>query len=209
MSDLQRTEAWIQSRLGKVTASRIADVVAKTRNGWGAGRANYMAELVAERLTGVTASRFINGAMQWGIDTEADAIDAYEFFSDQSVEAVGSVDHPKIAMTSASPDGLVGSAGLIEVKCPNTSSHIDTLLGASIPNKYLLQMQWQMACTERQWCDFVSFDPRLPESMKIYITRIERDDKKIDELETHVARFLAELDNTITRLQATYEAEAA
>src|SRR5690606_6597640 len=143
------------ARLGRVTASRIADVTAATRNGWGASRANYKAELVAERLTGQPAQRFISGAMQHGIDTEPDAILAYEFFTDQTVEPVGFVDHPTIAMSGASPDGLIGDDGLVEVKCPNTATHLDTLLGGAIPDKYLKQMQWQMACTGRQWCDFV------------------------------------------------------
>lgn len=136
----QRTESWYAARLGKVTASRIADVMARTRSGWGASRANYMAELVAERLTGKQANRYINAAMQHGIDCEPDAIAAYEFFTDQEVQPVAFVDHPRIAMTGASPDGLCGDAGLIEVKCPLTATHIDTLLGASIPDKYLKQM---------------------------------------------------------------------
>lgn len=205
---MQRTDEWYAVRLGKVTASRIADVTAATRNGWGASRANYKAELVAERLTGKPVQRFVSGAMQHGIDTEPEAILAYEFFTDQTVDPVGFVDHPTIVMSGASPDGLTGDDGLVEVKCPNTATHIDTLLGAQIPDKYLKQMQWQMACTGRQWCDFVSFDPRLPESMKILITRVPRDDKVIAELERLVKVFLSEVDQLVSELRDKYE-EAA
>jgi len=200
----QRSEAWFQSRLGRATASRIADVISRTKSGWGAGRANYAAELIAERLTGVTAERFQNAAMQWGTDTEPHARDAYEFYSDNDVELIGLVEHPSIPMTSASPDGLVGNDGLVEFKCPNTSTHIDTLLGKPIDKKYLTQMHWQMACTERQWCDFVSFDPRMPEEMRIRAIRVARDDGRIKELETAVVEFLAELDAKEAELRKHY-----
>lgn len=205
MNDLQRTDEWFAARCGKATASRIADVMAKTKTGWGAGRKNYMAELVAERLTGTCANSYVNAAMQHGIDTEPDAIAAYEFFADRTVTPVGSVDHPTIAMSSASPDGLVGDDGLIEVKCPATATHIDTLLGGSVPRKYILQMQWQMACTGRAWCDFVSFDPRMPESMKLFIKRVERNESLLVEVEKAVTEFLDELSETVANLRTTYE----
>lgn len=201
----QLSDEWFAARIGKVTASRIADVVAKTRSGWGASRANYMAELIAERLTGTKADRYTNAAMQHGIETEPDARAAYEFFTDNEVELVGFVNHPQIEMSGASPDGLVGEQGLVEIKCPNTATHIDTLLDPNIPRKYLLQMQWQMACTNRQWCDFVSFDPRMPENMQILITRIERDDKLIGELEDQITEFLTEIVSKITQLQNLYD----
>ena len=140
----QGSEAWQAARLGKVTASRVADVIAKTKSGWGASRKNYLAELVAERLTGTAAERFTNGAMQWGTDTEPQARAAYEFFRDQSVTEVGFVDHPDVPMCGASPDGLVGGDGLIEVKCPNTSTHIDTLMKKTVAGKYVTQIQWQL-----------------------------------------------------------------
>lgn len=204
----QRTDEWFQARLGKLTASRVADATARTRSGWGASRANYMAELVAERLTGAPAERYINAAMQWGIDTEPAARDAYEFFSDNAVELVGFVDHPKIAMTGASPDGLVGDDGLVEIKCPNTATHIETLLGSKLDRKYVVQIQWQLECTGRQWCDFVSFDPRMPESMQFYRQRVERDDGLLKELREDVQTFLKELDSKVYMLRLHYEPDS-
>lgn len=201
MSEIvQRTEEWFQSRSGKVTASRVADVVAKTKSGWGASRANYMAELIAERLTGVPASSFTNVAMQWGTDTEPEARAAYEFFRDETVEQVGIVFHPTIELAAASPDGLVGVDGLVEIKCPNIATHIDTLLRRKVPGKYATQMMWQMACTGRQWCDFVSFDPRMPAPLSLFVTRLERKEERIAELEGLVREFLAELDDKVRRL---------
>lgn len=197
----QGSPEWFAARLGKVTASRVSDVIARTKTGWGASRGNYMAELIAERLTGTPAPSYVNGAMQWGIDTEPQARAAYEFFTDATVDPVGFVPHPKIADSGASPDGLIGNAGLAEFKCPNTSTHIDTLLGGSVPAKYVVQMHWQMACTGRQWCDFVSFDPRLPSDLSLFVKRVNRDDKMVAELETAVADFLAELEGKLKALR--------
>jgi putative phage-type endonuclease len=196
----QGTPEWIAARLGKVTASRIADMTAKTRTGWGASRANYMAELIAERLTRVPADQFTNAAMKWGTETEPEARDAYAFYFDYDVAEVGFIDHPQIPMTGASPDGLVGDDGLVELKCPNTATHIDTLLGDAIPAKYIAQMQWQMACTGRKWCDWVSYDPRLPGSMQLFVERVQRNDKMIAELEQLVPEFLAEIDQKVCAL---------
>ena len=210
MSDIiQGSAEWHALRCGRVTASRVADVVAKTKSGWGASRANYAAELIAERLTGEPAERFTNAAMQWGTDHEPDARAAYEFFRDAAVVEIGFVDHPSIAMTGASPDGLVGEDGLVEIKCPNTATHLDTLLSQTVPAKYVTQMLWQMACTGRKWCDFVSFDPRLPESMSMFVTRVERDDKRITELETEVAAFLNELSTKLEQLNSLYGVKEA
>lgn len=208
---VQGSPEWFAERCGKVTASRVADLIAKTKTGWGASRANYAAELIAERLTGVKAEGYTNAAMQHGIDTEPQARDAYEFYADVGVVQVGFIAHPAIAMTGASPDGLVGDDGLVEIKCPNTATHIETLLGASVPGKYVTQMQWQMACTGRQWCDFVSYDPRLPESMRSFIRRVNRNQVVIDELERAVVVFLDELETTLLTLRSMYEpvAEAA
>lgn len=196
----QRTDEWWQARLGKVTASRIADAVAKTKSGWGAGRANYMAELVAERLTGVSANGYTNAAMQWGIDTEPEARSAYQFYRDADVVEVGFIDHPNIDMAGASPDGLVGDEGIVEIKCPQTATHIDTLLGTPIADKYIKQMQWQMACCERQWTDFVSYDPRMPEDLKLHVERVHRDDDLIAQLEADIRTFLGELDAKVEAL---------
>lgn len=205
----QGSSEWIEARLGKVTASRIADVMARTKSGYGAARANYKAELVAERLTGAAGDSWQSPAMRWGVETEPLARDAYAFFKGVEVAEVGFVLHPSIAGTGASPDGLVGDAGLVEIKCPNTATHIDTLLGGSIPDKYRKQMLWQMACTGRAWCDFVSFDPRLPEAMQTYIERVERDDAAIAEIEAEVTAFLVEVDETVEALRAKFERRAA
>ena len=203
---IQGSPDWFAARLGKVTASRVSDVIAKTKTGWGASRGNYMAELVAERLTGVPAQTYTNAAMQWGQDTEPQARAAYEFVRDVTVLPIGFAPHPIIAMSGASPDGAIGHPdmpipdGLVEIKCPNTATHIDTLLGTEIPDKYVVQMQWQMICTGAKWCDWVSFDPRMPARLSLFVKRIARDDKRIEELESAVREFLRELDAKVAAL---------
>lgn len=197
---IQGTDAWRMERLGKATASRIADIIAKTKTGWGASRKNYLAELVAERLTGVPAEGYQNAAMIWGTQTEPQARAAYQFFKDLEVVEVGFVPHPLIKMAGASPDGYVGADGLIEIKCPNTATHIETILTKEIAGKYITQMQFQLACTDRQWCDFVSFDPRMPEHLKLFVKRVRRDPKYITELETAVSDFLADVAKTAEAL---------
>jgi putative phage-type endonuclease len=205
----QRTDEWFAARCGKVTASALYKVMARTKSGWGADRANYASQLITERLTGRPADSYSNAAIQWGIETEAQARAAYAFQVDDMPVEIGFLDHPAIAMSGASPDGLVGLSGMIEIKCPNTATHIATLDGAPIDRKYLYQMQWQMACAERDWCDFVSFDPRLPPAMQLHIQRVERDAELLAELEQHVTEFLAEVAETVARLEARYMKEAA
>jgi putative phage-type endonuclease len=210
MSEIvQGSPEWFAIRLGKVTASRVADVIAKTKTGWGASRANYMAELIAERLTGAGAPSYTNAAMQWGTEKEPEARAAYMFYTDLEVTEIGFVEHPRIAMTGASPDGLVGTDGLVEIKCPNTATHIDTLLGEPIASKYNTQMQWQMACSGRKWTDFVSYDPRLPEAMRLFVQHVERDDGLIANLEGTIKAFLAEVDQKVTELTARFGQKAA
>jgi putative phage-type endonuclease len=200
----QGSDDWFAARLGKATASRIADIVAKTKTGWGASRANYEAQLIAERLTETAAESYTNAAMQWGIDTEPQARRAYEFMADAEVEGVGFVEHPGLEWSGASPDGLVGENGLLEIKCPATATHIATLLGAAIPGKYIKQVQWQLACTGRQWCDWVSYDPRMPENMCLFVERIGRDDALITELEKEVRRFMDEVAGKVAKLIEQY-----
>lgn len=204
MADIvQGSPEWFKQRCGKVTASKVHDIIATTRSGTpAASRKNYRAQLVAERLTGTVADSYTNAAMQWGTDTEPEAAAAYAFYSDSDVAEVGFVTHPTIGDTGASPDRLVGEDGLVEIKCPNTATHIDTLLGGKIDAKYITQMQWQMGCTGRKWCDFVSFDPRMPEELRLFTCRIERDDAMITELEKQVVAFLAEVRETVARLRA-------
>jgi putative phage-type endonuclease len=196
----QGTEAWFNIRIGKVTASRVADVLAKTKTGYSTTRDNYMAQLVCERLTGQKGESFTNAAMQHGIETEAYARAAYEARYDVLVDEVGFVSHPTIEMSGASPDGLVGEDGLIEIKCPNTATHIETLLSESVPNKYYTQMQFQIACTGRKYCDFVSFDNRLPTELQMFVKRVPRDDMYIKLIEDEIVKFLAELDTKINQL---------
>jgi putative phage-type endonuclease len=196
----QRTEEWFSARLGKVTASRVADVIAKTKSGYSASRDNYMAQLICERLTGQQGESFTNAAMQWGTETEPLARSAYEAYADIMVEELGFVPHPKIEQSGASPDGLVGLFGMLEIKCPNTATHIDTLLTQSVPTKYITQMQWQMRCCERQWCDYVSFDPRLSQDLQLFVKRVEFDASYVAMLEEEVNLFLKELDNKIIKL---------
>lgn len=203
----QGSPEWHAMRCGKVTASCIADMMAKTKTGWGASRANYKAKLVAERLTGVVADGYTNGAMEWGLAMESEARTAYEFYQGTTVEPIDFAVHPEITMSGASPDGLVGADGLVEIKCPNTATHIDTLLGQSIPQKYILQMSWQMACTGRTWCDFVSYDPRMPEEMRLFVQRLTRSEPLIADIHAHVVAFLAEVDETVAKLTQIYRRE--
>ena len=207
---IQGSEAWFAARLGKVTASRIADVVAKVKSGEAATRATYRAELVAERLTGKRVESFTNAAMKWGTECEPLARSAYEAETGRIVTEVGMIDHPRIAMSGASPDGLVDSDGILEIKCPETKAHISTILSGCIPSQYVPQVQWQMACTGRLWCDFVSFDPRMPSDMQLFIVSVDRDDEAIALYEQEVVKFLAEVDGTIKQLtEWQQEKEAA
>lgn len=204
----QRSPEWYAARLGKVTASRIADLMAKTKTGYSTSRQNYMAELVCERLTGSPTDSYVSPAMQWGMDNEAAAKAAYSFMTDAAIEEVGFIGWPAVD-AGASPDGLVGTEGLVEIKCPLTATHIETLMSESIDRRYLLQMQFQMACTSRQWCDFVSFDPRMPPEMQLWVKRVPRDKAVIDEIHGEVTAFLTELTAKVSALQSRYAVKVA
>ena len=196
----QRTPEWFAKRLGKVTASRIADLMAKTKTGPGASRANYLAQLVTERLTGTPTEGFQSPAMTWGIEQEAAARAAYSARMGVLVDEVDFVDHPTM-QAGASPDGLVGEDGLIEIKCPNTSTMLEYLEDRTIPQKYRLQMQWQLAVTGRDWCDFVAFDPRLPEHLQLLVIREPRNTDLVVEITHEVNRFLAEVERKVAFLK--------
>jgi putative phage-type endonuclease len=201
MSDVEQlSPEWFAQRCGKATASRISDIVAKTKSGYSTSRANYMAQLVVERMTNQVAESYTNAAMEWGTEQEPFARAAYEGKTGVLVDEVGAIDHPTIPMSAASPDGLVGDDGCLEIKCPNTATHIDTLLGGEIAKKYYDQMQWQMTCTGRSWCDFVSYDPRMPEGLQLFIKRVSRNDTYLAELEVEVVQFLAEVDDKVNKL---------
>jgi len=197
----QRTEEWFSARLGKVTASRVADVLAKIKTGESASRKNYKMELVVQRLTNKQGESFTNAAMEWGTEQEPFARMAYEAHTGTFVKEEGFVDHPKIEGFGCSPDGVVGE-GLIEIKCPNTANHIETVLENKVPSKYIPQMQCQMACTGAKWCDFVSFDPRLPEDLQLFVVRVERDQEYIDAMEVEVKQFLSEVLDLFNQLKA-------
>lgn len=191
--DNQRSDEWFSARLGLVTASRVADVMAKTKSGYGASRKNYMAQLLCERLTGQREEGFASAAMQRGTDMEPIARSAYEVESGLMVVETGFHRHSELAM-GASPDGLVGDDGLVEIKVPNTATHIEFLRSRVPDNKYQWQMLCQMECTGRDWCDFVSFDDRMPEPLQISIIRFDRNESRICEMREEVCKFLEELD---------------
>lgn len=198
----QRTDEWFKARLGKVTASRICDVLAATST---AAYQNYQAQLIAERLTGEPYESHVTSAMQWGIEKEEDARSLYEFMTDETVMEIGFVPHFNIKESGASPDGLIGLNGQIEIKCPNTATHIKTLTTRKIEKKYRNQMTWQMACTGRAWCDFVSYDPRLPAEHNLCVIRFERDDEEVKEMELAVKQFIRSLDDKISKMKAVSE----
>lgn len=201
----QGTDEWFNDRLGRVTASKIADVMMKPTT---AGYQNYRAQLVCERLTGNPTETFSSAAMQHGTDTEPQARAFYEMETGLDVEQVGFIPHPTLGMTGASPDGIVGIDGLVEIKCPQPATHIKTLGGANIGRKYMLQMHWQMICTRRGWCDFVSFCPSLPMEMQMFRQRVELDAELASEITTSVTTFLADVDAVIAVLQSKYKKEA-
>ena len=203
----QRSNEWFALRLGKVTASRVADLMAKTKTGYSATRENYMAQLVVERISNSQAESFTNAAMQWGTDQEPYARAEYEATQGVMVEEVGFVPHPTIEWAGASPDGLVGDDGCVEIKCPNTATMIETLLSQKVPGKYITQMQFQMACTGRKWCDYVSFDPRMPAKAQMFVRRVDRDDEYIAEIEAEIVKFLAEVDSQVQKLNAIIESK--
>lgn len=195
----QGTAAWHQDRLGRVTASRIDDVMMKPAT---AGYQNYLAQLVCERLTGQPTEGFTSAAMQHGTETEPQARAFYEMETGHDVAQVGFVPHPKLAMSGASPDGLVGATGLVEIKCPQPATHIKTLTGGEIDRRYMLQMHWQMECTGRDWCDFVSFCPSFPPELSMHRTRVDRDAELVEEIRAAVTQFLAEVDAKFAQLSA-------
>lgn len=199
MNILQRSEDWHSERCGKVTASRVKDLNAKPTKGKALNALGLT--ILAERITGLQEEIKQNAAMQWGIDNEPYAIAAYENKTGNFVLGNGVIDHPFIEMFAASPDGLVGEDGQIEVKCPNTTTHLNTLLTGVVPNEHLPQITCQLACTRRQWCDFVSYDPRLEPELQIIIIRIFAKDLDITGLESDVRKFNKSIDEAIGKLK--------
>jgi putative phage-type endonuclease len=201
----QQTEQWFTDRLGKVTASRLADVLAKTKTGYSASRANYMTQLVLERITKTRAESYSNAAMQWGNEQEPFARAAYEAHTGQMVEEVGFIQHPDIEDAGASPDGLVGDDGMVEIKCPSSSTALECWLihaqgGNPVDAKYYAQMQWQMRCADRSWCDYVVFDPRMPAKAQLFVFRVQRNAEFLRIAEDEVITFLTEVDIKVAAL---------
>jgi len=197
----QRSEEWFAARLGKVTASRVADVIAKTKTGYAATRDTYMTQLVLERITKTKAEGFTSSAMQWGVDQEPYARGFFEATTGQMVQEVGFIPHPLIDMAGASPDGLLDDGeGMIEIKCPESKGMIEALLTQKVPQRYITQMQFQMACADRKYCQYVVFDPRMPPKAQLFVKRVDRDDKYIAEIETEIVKFLAEVDAQVQQL---------
>lgn len=197
----QGTPEWFAQRLGKATASRIKDIVAKTKTGYSTSRDKYLTQLLLERLTGTVAESYSDAAMAWGNDTEPFARAAYEAQKGVMVDQVAFINHPTIEMAGASPDGLVGDDGLVEIKCPMSHTHLESLLGG-LDDQYKIQVNWQMACTGRKWTDLCSFDPRFPAELQLVIKRFERDDAFIATLEEEVIKFLAELDDKLNKVKS-------
>lgn len=197
---IQGSPEWFAQRLGRATASRIADIIAKTKSGYSTSRENYCVELALERITGQRQEFYTNDAMVWGTETEPLARAAYEAHTGFIVDEVAMVPHPTIEMSGASPDGCIDLDGLVEIKCPNSATHIKTMLSGKPDGKYITQMTWQMACTGRKWCDFVSFDPRFPEHLQLFVTRINRDDVEIARMEQEVISFLDDVDHIVQQL---------
>ena len=199
----QQSPDWLAMRVGRVTGSRVADVMAKLakKDAEAACRRQYKFELVCEMLTGLSALHFVSPAMQWGIDNEKYARSAYEMELDVEIDLAGFAIHDRIPRFGASPDGLIGDDGVVEFKCPNTDTHIGYILADEVPEAYRPQMLAEMACTGRQWCDFVSFDPRLPKHLQLFVKRFQRDEVAIAAMELEVEKFLAEVDDLLAKLK--------
>jgi putative phage-type endonuclease len=206
-TDTQRSEDWYAARLGKATASRFKDAIAALKSGAPAqAQRDYLTELVVERLTQQPIQRFQNAAMAWGTEQEPAARAAYERATGRIVEETGFVAHDTL-LAGCSPDGLVDWDGLIEIKCPwNTANHIETLLNG-MPSDHIPQVQGQMWITGREWCDFVSFDPRMPEALQLHVQRIQRDPSFIADLEAKVTSFLQQVGTQVEALRRLAESK--
>ena len=206
---IQGTDQWKQARIGSLGASVIHEVMAKTKSGYSASRANRMAKLLLERLTGKAEDIFVTKSMQQGKDREPDARNAYVFVTDNEVTEVGIFKHPTLIGTHASPDGLVGDKGLLEVKCPEPAEHLETIRLQRIPDKYVLQMLWQMRCCNRDWCDYCSYNPDFPEHMRLFVKRQNYQASRALEIEDLVRQFLIELDEKTEQLNRLYGEKVA
>lgn len=199
----QGSPAWFAARLGRVTASRISAVIAEGKGGApSATRAAYLGELIAETLTGQPCNAFQGNAdTERGQETEPAARVAYEIATKQMVDECGLVIHPRIERSAASPDGVVGDDGLLEIKCPRVHIHLDYLLSGQPPKAYVPQMAWQAACTERKFVDFVSYCPQMPEDLRLFVVRYVPTPAYLDSLERAVIAFLADMDDKLKQIE--------
>jgi putative phage-type endonuclease len=200
MNAPQQTEGWLLERCGCATASRFSDVMAKIKTGEAATRRKYRIQIVTERLTNRPTPSYQNAAMMWGTQTEPEARMAYEAERGVIVHETGFIKHPVIAFCGASPDGLIGDDGMLELKCPESTTHMEWMEGGKAPSEHIPQIQGQLAVTGRQWVDFASYDPRFPDGLQLFIVRVMRDDAYIQELEAGVMGFLSEVDSMIVKL---------
>ena len=194
----QRTEQWYADRLGHATGSRASDILAGKDT---QARRGYLTQIVTERLTNRQQDGYINADMQRGIDIEPIARAAYQA-SRELVDEVGFVRHPTIQWFGASPDGLVGDDGLIELKCPRSTTHLDYWQSGKPPAKYVPQMLAQLSCTRRKWVDFVSFDDRFPEHLQLYVARFQPTEEIIEQFEQKVIEFLKEAEILMEKMNA-------
>jgi putative phage-type endonuclease len=200
MSAPQGTAEWLAERAGHCTASRASDVLAKIKVGEAATRRAYRIQLCTERLTGIPVQGYQNAAMLWGTATEPEARDAYEAMTGALVEQVGFIRHPELAWVGASPDGCLDDDGLLEIKCPESTTHLEWMLEERLPPKHMPQVQFQLWVTGRQWVDFVSYDPRFPEHLRLFTVRQERDERYIENLAAEVRGFQADVESMYERL---------
>ncbi|UNE54918.1 lambda exonuclease family protein [Bartonella machadoae] len=200
----QRSAQWFQARLGKVTASNVYNILSKTAKGLPTSKyEDYKIKLITERLTGEISPHYETEDMRWGIEHEDDALQEYGFIYDANIIKCGFIPHPSIEMAGASPDGLIGEDGLIEIKCPRSATHMRFCIDEEIKPEYLAQMQFQMACTGRQWCDFVSYDPRFTHQsshLRMKVKRVHRDDEQINSINQAVEAFLTQIEQEIQKI---------
>lgn len=199
---IQGSDEWKLAKLGHVSASSIADVMAKVKSGEAITRRKYKVRLVAERLTGKIGESYTNPSMEHGVVTEPLAKVAYEVKTSSFIDNTGFWKHPTIKWVGCSPDGLIGETGLVECKCPNTTTHIDYLFADQIPTEYYKQIQCQLWVMQREWVDFISFDDRLPQKKQLFIKRAYRDEELIKEMEKEVIIFLDEVEQMMEKLNA-------
>jgi putative phage-type endonuclease len=197
----QGTPEWHELRRGKVTASRVADILAKTKTGPSASRQNYLIELALQRITKTIQPSYTNDAMAWGTATEPQARVAYEVKTGNFVDQVPFIDHPTIEWFGCSPDGLVDKDGLLEIKCPNSATHWEYFKAKEPPKKYFIQMQAQMSVTGAKWCDFVSFDPRMPERSQLLVVNVPRDYEFINYMNAEIQQFLNEVEAEVKLME--------